>query len=847
MDLTQNKLSRSEWESIEVPSSSEEKAILKMMIDGFHHIDIHTNKNQSLFSFTKIERTDEIEMLLFERYFKETMDKSIKKYGKSITLKTNTMQGTPIKKMKSADMIRINNLETNIKENKQHIYEFVLMELFHELLKNLHKNKPQFALYLYTLRRLEQNSIQHINKHVLTTINRYLIHAEMQVDADDIIKNAYNFIERNSYLLKYQDLTLFEHQKQLFQLFDSDEQGSPKLVLYTAPTGTGKTISPVGLSEGKRIIFVCVARHIGLALAKACISVEKKVAFAFGCKDESDIRLHYFSAVNYTKNRRSGGIGKVDNSVGTNVEIMICDVQSYLTSMNYMMRFNPTEKLVTYWDEPTITMDYDDHDLHRIIHENWKQNKIPNMVLSCATLPSEDEIKSVFTDFQDKFEEAEIHTIKSYDCRKSIPMINKQGFAVLPHLLYENYAELVECVHYCKENLTLLRYFDLNEIIRFIKYVTTNEYVLPCVEFEEHFQRISDVTMNSIKFYYLEVLSHCKPESWTAVYNYMKNTQLSNLDKTTQSGFGKSKSETSYSGGSSLKRTTSTYGEPNTTKNVNPNSKGILLTTSDAHTLTDGPTIFLCEDVKKIGHFYMQQSNIPTVMFQSILHNISKNDEIINKITYLENAIANKETKVGADNEETSARESGRLCHESQQWMNQIEKMRKDIKLISLDATYVPNSVAHQKLWTPDNEIYENAFVASLDEDHTRTIMSLNIDNHLKVLLLLGIGMFIENVDVKYMELMKQLATEQRLFIIIASSDYIYGTNYQFCHGFIGKDLTRMTQQKTLQALGRIGRNNIQQDYSVRFRDDNMISQLFKPAEHNVEANNMCKLFSSKN
>lgn len=845
MDLTQNKLSRSEWESIEVPSSSEEKAILKMMIDGFHHADIHTNKNQSLYSFTKIEKTDETEMLLFERYFKDTMEKSIKKYGKNITSQTNTMHGAPIKKMKSADMIRINNLETNIKENKQHIYEFVLLELFHELLKNLHKNKPQFALYLYTLRRLEQNSIHCVNQHVASTINRYLIHAEMRIDADDIIKNAYNFIERNSYLLKYQDLTLFEHQKQLFGLFDSDEQVAPKLVLYTAPTGTGKTISPVGLSEGKRIIFVCVARHIGLALAKACISVEKKIAFAFGCKDETDIRLHYFSAVNYTKNRRSGGIGKVDNSVGTNVEIMICDVQSYLTSMNYMLKFNPVEQLVTYWDEPTITMDYDEHDLHSVIHQNWKENKIPNIVLSCATLPSEDEIKSVFMDFQDKFEQAEIHTIKSYDCRKSIPMINKQGFAVVPHLLYENYAELVECVHYCKENLTLLRYFDLKEIIRFIEYVTTNEFVLPCVEFEEHFQRIADVTMNSIKFYYLEVLSQCKPESWTTVYNYMKNTQLSNFDKTTQSGFGKSKSEMSYSGGSSLKRTTSTHGETKT--NTNPNSKGILLTTSDAHTLTDGPTIFLCEDVKKIGNFYMQQSNIPTVMFQSILHNISKNDEIIHKITYLENAIANKETKVGADNEETSARESGRLCHESQQWMNQIEKMRKEIKLISLDASHVPNSVAHQKLWTPDNEVRENAFVASLDEEHTRTIMSLNIDNHLKVLLLLGIGMFIENVDVKYMELMKQLASEQRLFIIIASSDYIYGTNYQFCHGFIGKDLTKMTQQKTLQALGRIGRNNIQQHYSVRFRDDNMISQLFKPAEHNVEATNMCKLFSSEN
>jgi hypothetical protein len=262
--------------------------------------------------------------------------------------------------------------------------------------------------------------------------------------------------------------------------------------------------------------------------------------------------------------------------------------------------------------------------------------------------------------------------------------------------------------------------------------------------------------------------------------------------------------------------------------------------------LTDGPTIFLCEDVKKIGHFYIQQSNIPTIMFQSILHNISKNDELIKKITYLEGEIANKETKMNADNEATSARESGRLCHESQQWMNQIDKLRKEIKLISLDASYIPNSVAHQKIWAPDKEVRENAFAASLDEEHTREIMSLNIDNNLKVLLLLGIGMFIENVDVKYIELMKQLASEQRLFIIIASSDYIYGTNYQFCHGFIGKDLTKMTQQKTLQALGRIGRNNIQQDYSVRFRDDNMILQLFKTPEHNLEANNMCRLFSSE-
>ena len=87
--------------------------------------------------------------------------------------------------------------------------------------------------------------------------------------------------------------------------------------------------------------------------------------------------------------------------------------------------------------------------------------------------------------------------------------------------------------------------------------------------------------------------------------------------------------------------------------------------------------------------------------------------------------------------------------------------------------------------------------------------------------------------------------SQQHLFIIIASSDYIYGTNYSFCHGFIGKDLTKMTQQKTLQSLGRIGRVSIQQTYTVRFRDDNMIKNLFKKQTENLEALNMSKIFIS--
>jgi hypothetical protein len=597
-----------------------------------------------------------------------------------------------------------------------------------------------------------------------------------------------------------------------------------------------------------------VARHIGLALAKSAISMEKKVAFAFGCESAADIRLHYFAALEYSKNRRSGGIGKVDNSVGDNVEIMICDVQSYITAMHYMLAFNDAESIITYWDEPTITMDYETHELHEKIHKNWAENKIPTVVLSCATLPEPHEIQPVFDDFRDKFDGAETHSITSFDCKKSIPILNKDGFCVLPHFMYQEHNEMIQCARYCEKNKTLLRYFDLREIIRFIEYINENAFVNESYSIDSYFsENIANITMNGLKEYYLNILMHIDEDKWPNIYKYMISTRSHKYGRSATT-FTKTKSvenKQSPVSGSSLTRTTSVAIPPQQ-KSKSSSGSGILLTTSDAYTLTDGPTIFLADDVSKIGTFYVQQSNIAPSVFESILLKITKNNELITRIEELESAINQQESKTvtvndGKKSEQKTgdARESGRLCKESQIMMDEINKLRKEVRLVSLDPMFVPNTKPHQQLWTPDNDVHDNAFVSNIGEDNAKRIMLLNIENHLKVLLLLGIGMFIDNLHVEYMEIMKQLAEQQRLFIIIASTDYIYGTNYQFCHGFIGKDLTNMTQQKTMQAMGRIGRNNIQQDYTIRFRDDSMIDSLFKKPNDNIEARNMLKLFST--
>jgi hypothetical protein len=396
--LNQTKLSLSEWKSIEEPIAPNEKRILQLIQNGYHDVNKKTNNTSTIISITKLEQTSEIDFYLYDKFLKPEIKVMIDKYGKNIKEFENFhMKENTLKKLKSIDLLRIKHVETNITENKTKMFEYLVLDFCREILKSIYKKENNHTFYLYTLIQLRKNNIQHINQYMVIFRDLVINIGKENTNLKNTLLNADEFIERNKYLLEYEDLSLFSHQKDLFS-FCNRNKNIPKLLLYTAPTGTGKTLSPIGLSEGYRIIFVCVARHVGLSLAKSAISLEKKVAFAFGCETASDIRLHYFSAVDYTINKRSGGIGKVDNSNGRNVEIMICDAQSYLTAMYYMLSFNDAEQLMTYWDEPTITMDYVEHSLHPILKRNWHENKIPNIVLSCATLPKEEEMAEADAD-----------------------------------------------------------------------------------------------------------------------------------------------------------------------------------------------------------------------------------------------------------------------------------------------------------------------------------------------------------------------------------------------------------------------------------------------------------------
>jgi hypothetical protein len=451
----------------------------------------------------------------------------------------------------------------------------------------------------------------------------------------------------------------------------------------------------------------------------------------------------------------------------------------------------------------------------------------------------------------------EVYSVVSHDFKKSIPIVNQSGFIELPHYMFgDDYVRVLECVEHCKTYKTLMRYFDLREILRFIALVTkplinndsdddesdgdsddggdgdaaeknkccknddpdtddnrgliiTSQRYLP----ENMFADIGDITMTSIKEYYLLLLENIRPKYWRRVYETLRDVR-----------------------------------KPKFTSVVN-------LSTSDAHTLTDGPTIYLTENVDKVAAFMLQIAKIPTVVMDDIMQTIDFNTRVLEDITKTEKLIKDLEGESkdangsgGGDDEKKTRKFTSdtRVNPETERLHIKVEELKKSVKYTALHELFVPNRLEHLKRWTTRTAI-SNEFTSFVEDDIVEKIMLLNVASHWKLLLLMGIGAITNHTDQKYTDIMKTLAKHQKLYLIITATDYIYGTNYQFCHGYIGKDLEGVSQEKAIQSMGRIGRGAIQQDYTIRVRHDAIIRHIFTAmrSDDKPEVRAMNRLFVS--
>jgi hypothetical protein len=283
--IDQVKLSKSEWDYTEIPESQSEKDIMQMIISGFGDVNIILTSQHSLLSFLKITPTPEMHQHLYATFYQTRLESLVKKHRKNerdwLARNAATISPGPVidvfqswerimgdsKTIKKIDAMRIQNIKMDTSA-MDGIYENILLSVFDKLMEEKYPfSSLKWTYYYYTLCKLYANNIPHLNANVDSfishVIRRYENEAIEHANVLHFIKHAYDYIERNEYIHRYARMQLYEHQKELFTVIKTP---GPKLVLYIAPTGTGKTLSPLGITEKCFVVLPKVKKEPAVKL-----------------------------------------------------------------------------------------------------------------------------------------------------------------------------------------------------------------------------------------------------------------------------------------------------------------------------------------------------------------------------------------------------------------------------------------------------------------------------------------------------------------------------------------------------------------------------------------------------
>ena len=826
--LQQDKLTREEWNNLEKPINNEkEKTILKMIDNGYNEPNIVVKQHNCLQYYLKIN--NKYDNLIYDVLLKEQFDKINKNNIFNIKLQNNqNNKKNKNNNLSKGDKIKLesslNKFKNMRKDNKSIIIiEFLMMELLKSLSKILIKedepeNHKSYSISLYNLYKYNEFFNGDLNQVFKQNVEVVLQEFIQNLSYKKVLKSVSKYVEHND-VNNFKHLELYQHQKDIYDIFKSHNE--PKFIWYCAPTSSGKTLTPIGLTNEYKVLFMCASKHIGLGLAKSAYYCNKKIGFAFGCKNMEDIRLN-FNAINQFTIMKNG-YKKPDHSDGTKVEMMICDLMSFEIAMIYMKAFHPLDKIILFWDEPTIGLDNEDHYLHQVIQKNWNLNVIPNVIFSCATLPKQNKITNIVEKFHSKFENAYFKYMDVCDQFSNVMIYDEYSNVIMPHNYFKNVEKMKDFLNY--QGTKYYKFYNCNNCAKFILFYHEkfNKKYL-----NETFNELKHINMNYIKECYINILlSIDNQETWTKIYH-------SYHDK---------------------------YPLYNETNKEDIIDIGPELTTKSASSLTNGPTLYISNQLENISKFLLMKNNINKEILKSILEKIEYNNKIDEILVQKQKDYEDKTEKY---KENDNVMSSMRLPNDILELHREIETLQGNIKSLSLDRKYIPNTKIHYELWNK-NRLLEysesDVYCSCINDETINSISQLATLHHVyKILLLMGIGVFtynkldsepnqhfseethnLENND--YVEIMKYLAENKELYLILAHSDYIYGTNYQFSHCYLGKDMKDLSQEKIIQCIGRIGRQDKNKHFSFRFRCQEQINTFYSIPSLNIEAQNMNKLF----
>ena len=126
----------------------------------------------------------------------------------------------------------------------------------------------------------------------------------------------------------------------------------------------------------------------------------------------------------------------------------------------------------------------------------------------------------------------------------------------------------------------------------------------------------------------------------------------------------------------------------------------IKISTEDAWTLTDGPTIFLVDNIKKLAFILLKSAKIPSDTLDRLLASIYKNIDLRKELDDLTKKEEDRKSNLGKSNKFYERASIGGTTAESQalrEFERAVTQINDQMTKTELETKYIPNSYAHLK------------------------------------------------------------------------------------------------------------------------------------------------------
>ena len=472
-------------------------------------------------------------------------------------------------------------------------------------------------------------------------------------------------------------------------------------------------------------------------------------------------------------------------------ELIVCD---YLSTL-LILKENKNE-YVLFFDEPTIMTDSIKNAdilelLARILYYLPKFT-----ILSSATLPQQDEMQDIITFHCNKYPQCNVSEIVSNKTLVGCIIKDFNGKILTPH-------------SYCKNNNDLQVLLSQIKKVPLLGKFYTLPYLINLNEFLKKYNK--NIDLDAIECFDQESVFECTLQLLTNVassdiFNEFMNIKAvdiieDSLDK---------------------ERLDKDYGKIVFTKLITTHAFKYIGCCLIA---TENPLEFVKTNFYPIVQKLKEKFNIKSI--NSVYEKYKKDTKNIKEM--IDN-IRLKYTSESVQEEK-------------------INEILRNKPCINFPNSIQVNSTDHIKGFAKYVKSYDQSLIKNSIMPESIDITNFNVDDDLKFLLYMGVGIYSRNLDRDYCNQVLELLSDRQLAFIISDDSFCYGANYQISNVIINDDLCDNHSINTiLQLIGRTSR--IGKSWAGKvYLDNNTCARILKffetPNSNIIECTNIVSTFNN--